>query len=149
MLHHDTFASLTLSAGTYRASVRLYNPSRTGEYQIQLSSETGTPTPSIPLLTVDNSPFAAEISTDRESDVYQINITTAGRFQIETQGDTDVFLSVYGPDSQSTLIATDDDSGIGLNSRLILELNPGGYFAAVRHFSAFGRGAYQIRVIRS
>ncbi|MCP5243777.1 DVUA0089 family protein [Nitrosomonas sp.] len=140
--------SMTLSAGTYRASVRLYNPSRTGEYQIQLSSETGTPTPSIPLLTVDNSPFAAEISTDRESDVYQINITTAGRFQIETQGDTDVFLSVYGPDSQSTLIATDDDSGIGLNSRLILELNPGGYFAAVRHFSAFGRGAYQIRVVR-
>ncbi|MCB1319723.1 MAG: tyrosinase family protein, partial [Leptospiraceae bacterium] len=141
--------SMTLSAGSYRASVRLYNPGSTGDYRIQLSSETGTPIPSIPVLTVDNPPFAAEISTDRESDVYQINISAAGRYQIETQGNTDVFLSLYGPGSQSTLIATDDDSGAGLNARLIRELSPGSYFAAVRHFSAFGRGAYQIRVIRS
>ncbi len=139
--------SMTLSAGTYRTSIRLYDPNRIGDYSIQLSSDdTTSPTPEIPTLIVNDPALDAEITTDQESDVYQINIVTAGRYLIETHGTTDMFLSLFGPNDQTTLIASDDDSGAGFNSRLALELNPGAYFASVRHYSSFGRGTYQIRV---
>ena len=141
--------SMALSAGTYQASIRLYDPGRTGDYNIQLRSDDTTgPAPEIPTLIVNNPAFDAEITTDQESDVYQINIETTGRYLIETHGTSDLLLSLFGPDNQTTLIASDDDSGVGLNSRLTLELNPGRYFAIVRHYSIFGRGAYQIRITR-
>jgi tyrosinase len=138
---------MALSAGTYQASVRLYDPGRTGDYSIQLSSDdTASPAPQIPTLIVDDPALDAEIATDQESDLYQINIATTGRYLIETHGTTDVRLSLLGPNNQTSLIASDDDSGVGLNSRLTLELNPGLYYANVRHYSTFGRGAYQIRI---
>ncbi len=141
--------SMALSAGTYQASVRLYDPGRTGDYSIQLRSDDTTgPTPEIPILIVNDPALDAEITTDQESDVYQINIETTGRYLIETHGTSDLLLSLYGPDNQTTFIASDDDSGVGLNSRLTLELNPDRYFAIVRHYSTFGRGAYQIRITR-
>ena len=140
--------AMTLSAGTYHVSIRLYSSDRMGDYQIKLQSDTSAPTPSIPVLTVNSPPLSAEIASNRESDVYQIDISTAGQYRIETQGDTDVFLSLYGPGNQSTLIAADDDSGVSLNARLTLTLNPGRYFASVRHFSPLGRGDYQIRIVR-
>lgn len=140
--------AMTLSAGTYHVSIRLYRSDRTGDYQIRLQSDSGAPAPSIPVLTVNSPPLSAEIGADRESDVYQIDIPTAGRYRIETQGNTDVFLSLYGPGNQTTLIAADDDSGLSLNARLTLTLNPGRYFASVRHFSPLGRGDYRIRIVR-
>lgn len=139
--------SMVLSAGTYQASIRLYDPGRTGDYSIQLrSDDTSSPAPEIPTLIVNDPAFDAEITTDQESDVYQINIDATGRYLIETHGTSDLLLSLFGPNNQTTLIASDDDSGVGLNSRLTLELNPGRYFASVRHYSTFGRGAYQIRI---
>lgn len=141
--------SMALSAGTYQASIRLYDPGRTGDYSIQLrSDETTGPAPEIPTLIVNDPALDAEITTDQESDVYQINIEMTGRYLIETHGTSDLLLSLFGPDNQTTFIASDDDSGFGLNSRLTLELNPGRYFAIVRHYSTFGRGAYQIRITR-
>ena len=141
----NSLISMALSAGTYRASIRLYSSGRTGDYHIHLRTDTST-TPTIPLLAVNDPALNAEIATDRESDLYQITIDTAGRYLIETRGTTDVFLSLFGPNNQTTLIASDDDNGIGLNSRLTLQLDVGVYYARVRHYSIFGRGAYQIRV---
>ena len=87
-----------------------------------------------------------EINPAAESDLYTFRVTTAGTYTIETSGTTDTFLSLFGPNSSTNLIATDDDSGPGTLSLLVQNLNVGQYFVQVRHFSSAGTGAYGIAV---
>ena len=137
--------SQTLSTGRYRVSVRLYDPGTTGNYQIALNSETGT---SIPQLQVNNTFVAAEISNPEEVDVFRFTAQTAGFYTIETFGDTDTYMNLFGPDSQTLAIAENDDSGVSRNSRLQVQLVAGEYFVSIRHYSRFRTGEYQIRVTR-
>jgi|GEM_PF-464546 len=139
----------TLSAGTYHVRIRLYDPSRTGAYRIQVvrnSPDPGGSGSTIPVLTIGAPPTDGVISADRESDVYRFAVTSPGTYTVETHGETDMFLTLSGPDSETAQIASDDDSGIGLNSRLQMFLDSGEYFARVRHYSRFGRGPYRISV---
>ena len=49
--------------------------------------------------------------------------------------------------SETALIAEDDDSGIGANARIVSDLIAGEYFVQVRHFNlAGGAGDYSIKV---
>lgn len=138
---------LDLQPGTYFARVRHFSPTLTGAYQIQLRSNDSTPgIPAVPILVVNAAPVAAEISTGGETDLYRINIATAGQYTIETLGGTDLFLTLLNPASTTPQIATDDDSGTGLNPRITIDLQPGSYFASVRHYSATSSGAYRIHV---
>ncbi|MGF1644215.1 MAG: hypothetical protein ACFCUJ_11265, partial [Thiotrichales bacterium] len=90
---------------------------------------------------------AADIGTPGEEDVFRFVTEQGGRHVIETSGNTDVVMQLFGPDSQTTLIAEDDDSGQGLNARIAAELIPGQYWAQVRHYrQASGTGQYGIRV---
>jgi len=67
---------------------------------------------------------------------------------IETTGSTDVVMKLFGPGSRTRLIAEDDDSGEGFNSRIVRALDPGHYFVQIRHFdNRTGIGSYRIRVI--
>jgi tyrosinase len=75
--------------------------------------------------------------------------TEEGVYTIETSGSTDTFLSLFGPDSETTLIAQDDDSGPNLLSRIEIALLAGTYYVRVRHYSSFATGAYGVRVRRS
>jgi tyrosinase len=137
--------AMNLSPGTYYARVHLYSPNATGSYGIQVQaspSEGGD----VPQLTINGQPFAAAISSQNESDLYRFNIGSPGMYTVETEGSTDVFLTLFGPDDQSNELANDDDSGTGRNSRIQMDLSPGEYFAAVRHYSAFGTGPYSISV---
>ena len=56
-------------------------------------------------------------------------------------------MSLFGPDSETTLVAADDDSGPGTLSLLVQDLAVGTYLVQVRHFSPTGRGAYGIKVV--
>lgn len=49
-------------------------------------------------------------------------------------------MNLFGPDSQTQLIAENDDSGLSRNSRLQSQLAPGEYFVRIRHFSQTGTG---------
>ena len=135
----------TLSAGTYYVRVRLFNPARTGSYAI-LVRPAGEA--NIPEITVDGSGIDAAISAARESDLYKFQVSSQSTYTVETRGETDTFLTLYGPNSQTTEIARDDDSGFSFNSRIRMPLAPGEYFARVRHFSPFGTGPYTVRVRR-
>lgn len=135
--------SITLGSGTYFIRVRLYNPNSTGNYSIQVNSA-GSVT--IPQLNIGGQPFNAAISTQNESDLYRFQVSTQGMHTIETEGSTDTFLTLYGPDSQTDELASDDDSGLARNSRIRINLLPGEYFARIRHYSRFGTGAYSIMV---
>ena len=54
------------------------------------------------------------------------------------------------PNSETALIAEDDDSGIASNALIAANLIPGDYFAQVRHYNkASGMGKYTIKVSKS
>ena len=138
--------AMNLSAGNYTARVRLFSGSRTGDYSIGV---TAAPTgPVIPRLIVNGPVVDAAISAGNESDLYRFQAQSQGTYVIETSGPTDTFLSLFGPGSQTNLIAQNDDSGFRLNSRIAVSLAGGEYFVRVRHFSPQGTGPYQVSVRR-
>jgi hypothetical protein len=92
---------------------------------------------------------AAEIRNPGEEDLFKFRATAAGRYTIETEGPTDVVMSLFGPDSQTRRIAQDDDSGAAWNAKIVADLVLGDYFVQVRHYNtARGTGSYGIKVSR-
>jgi hypothetical protein len=89
------------------------------------------------------------IGVPGEEDLFKFVIDKTGTYVIETEGATDVVLAVFGPNKLTTLVGRDDDSGEGNNARLRVALQPGTYFAAVRHYDAARVGDYGIRVMAS
>jgi tyrosinase len=138
--------TLNLSAGVYHVSVRLYDPSTTGNYTIKVSSVSSTS--HIPEITVDAPATAAAISVRSESDVYRFRVVRRAYHTIETSGITDTFLTLSGPDDESILIQEDDDSGSRFNSRIRQLLNAGEYYVRVRHFSPDATGSYSVSVLK-
>ncbi|TAH43099.1 MAG: peptidase [Betaproteobacteria bacterium] len=90
---------------------------------------------------------AARIGTFGEEDLFRFRVVQPGRYIIDTQGPTDVYMKLFGPDSQTDLIAEDDDSGIASNARIAIDLIEGEYYVQVRHWNrASGVGDYTISV---
>ncbi len=81
-----------------------------------------------------------------EQDLYTLEVPVTGTYTIDTSGTTDTFLSLFGPDSETSLVAADDDSGPGRLSLLVQNLAAGNYIVQVRHFSPSGSGPYGISV---
>ena len=79
-------------------------------------------------------------------DRYSFVVPAAGSYTIETQGPTDVLMSLYGPNNLASLVTEDDDSGAGSNARIVSNLTAGTYFVQVRHFNAGSTGNYSISV---
>ena len=57
-------------------------------------------------------------------------------------------MALYGPNSETSLVAEDDDGGAGRNSMITAQLEPGEYYVQVRHYSEEGSGPYRILVGR-
>ena len=89
---------------------------------------------------------SADIGKHGEEDLYRLQIAEAGKVTIETQGRTDVVMSLLGPGSQTKLVAEDDDSGDGRNARITASLTKGEYWVRVRHFKPTGTGQYKLSV---
>lgn len=91
----------------------------------------------------------AAIGVPGEEDLFKFTVASSGRYIVETGGQTDVVMKLFGPDSPTSLIDEDDDGGAGLNSRIASDLSPGQYYAQIRHYNkARGTGTYSIRVRR-
>lgn len=136
--------SSRLTAGTYYVEVHHYFPTRTGLYSISVQAEAEA----IPELEVNGPEVQSEIGVANESDLYTFSVTEPGNYTIETSGPTDTFLTLYGPDSETTVISRDDDSGPGLLSRIEQPLEEGTYYVRVRHYSPTETGPYGILVRR-
>lgn len=91
----------------------------------------------------------AAIGKVGEEDLFRFTASADGQYVIDTRGPTDVVMKLFGPDSETALIAEDDDSGVDLNARIAASLIAGDYFVQVRHYNtASGMGSYSIRVRR-
>lgn len=99
-------------------------------------------------LTVDGPKVEDSIGAAGEEDLYAFDVASDGLYEVTTRGSTDVYLSLFGPNSDTDLVGEDDDSGYGVNARVRAGLTPGHYVAQVRHYRPSGTGAYSIRVRR-
>lgn len=90
---------------------------------------------------------AAAIGKVGEEDLFTFTAAKDGRYVIDTSGPTDVVMKLFGPNSETALIAEDDDSGVGTNARIGADLVAGKYWVQVRHYNkASGMGNYSIKV---
>jgi hypothetical protein len=98
------------------------------------------------VLAVNGTPADGAIGKPGEEDIYVFTVAAAAHHIIETTGNTDVVMKLFGPDSQTNLIAEDDDSGASFNAKIVKDLLPGKYFVQIRHYNREqGTGAYTIR----
>ncbi len=96
-------------------------------------------------------PKNKNITQDDQIDIYTLDIKTERKYIIETTGNQDLVMYLYGPNSQknSALVAKDDDSGVGSNPRIVRNLSKGKYYVRVRHFLPKGRGNYVLSARKS
>jgi hypothetical protein len=97
---------------------------------------------------VDDPPREEEISHPGEIDTYTFIVTQKGVYRMETEGRTDLMMTLYGPEDDTTFIDGDDDSGRRLNPRIVQELDWGKYTLRLHHFSKARTGPYKIGVYR-
>lgn len=117
------------------ASAQAYPKTEVEAVELQVNASRGT---------------SASIGKPGEEDLFKFSADRAGRYIIATRGSTDVIMKLFGPDSQTQLIAEDDDSGVGTNARIVSDLIPGVYYVQIRHYyKATGTGDYTVRVSRA
>jgi len=93
---------------------------------------------------------AASIGKFGEEDLFTFVLARGGRHVIETSGQTDVVMKLFGPNNSTWLIAEDDDSGVDYNARIAANLIEGRYYVQVRHYNLTGgKGEYFVRVRRA
>jgi len=93
---------------------------------------------------------AAAIGKLGEEDLFTFTVATDGTYLVDTRGPTDVVMKLFGPNSETALIAEDDDSGVDTNARISSDLVAGKYWVQVRHYNRrTGMGNYTIKVRKS
>lgn len=132
-----------------------------GEYFVTLRGRSATPTSrtlslievstivvlTTPVsVTVDGGRVSAQIGAPGETDEYRFTVATSGQYTIETHGETDVVMWLFGPNNQNALVAEDDDSGEDRNAQITVQLTPGDYVVRVRHYFPSQTGTYEIDV---
>jgi hypothetical protein len=91
----------------------------------------------------------ASIGRAGEEDIFRFTADRDGRYVVDTRGPTDVVMKLFGPGSETALIAEDDDSGVDTNARITANLIGGDYFVQVRHYNTrSGMGNYSVKVRR-
>jgi astacin (peptidase family M12A) len=91
----------------------------------------------------------AAIGKFGEEDLFRFGVTVGGLHTIDTQGPTDVVMKLFGPNSQTSLLGEDDDSGLSTNALIRANLIPGVYYVQVRHYNRTrGVGSYSVKVQR-
>lgn len=85
-----------------------------------------------------------EIGAYMEEDYYEFELKSDSptKVTIYTEGPTDMVMTLMNSDKKA--IAWDDDSGQGLNAKIVKVLNKGRYIIRLRHYSQKKTGEYTI-----
>ena len=77
-------------------------------------------------------------------DIYSITVEEDTRLVVSVNGDYDTYLHLFDVDCFE--IASDDDGGEGLNSRMVVDVLAGAYFVGVSSYGAGQGGAFTLSV---
>lgn len=102
----------------------------------------------VPVKLVDLSPKWYDIGKAGEQDVFEFKVDDAGPVRVQTFGDADLTLRLFGPNSRTALLEQHTDAGQGYNAVIGRPLNPGTYYAQVNHVRSDGTGKYGLTVYR-
>ena len=143
-------APFTLSAGSGTKTVYFKVRNAFGtESGVRSDTISYSGPPSV-TLAVNSSAYLGNIATAGEADWYAFKATASGTYTITTQAGTltDNIMNLYGPDSQTTLVESDDDDGTGNMALISRTLSPGKYYVKVFAKVVTDTGTYTIRVSR-
>ncbi len=136
--------SAPISPGDYIVEVKGSSSSTAGEYQLVTTSTEAPSQGSAPdgiMTSTDNT----VITNSAEVDPHSITVTKAGTLQVKTIGTAiDTVGVLYGPDGRQ--IATDDDSGDGMNFLITEYVEAGQYVVTVEGQTRTTVGAYTLVV---
>ena len=119
--------------GTYHIVVKGFS-SRTGDYTLHSSFFTD------PITTIDLSSATDEaISPAGDEDYYTLTVAERGFLVIQTTGNTNTRGTLY--DGARIRISSDDDSGEGMNFRMVRSVSPGTYYIGI----AGDPGSYRLQ----
>jgi hypothetical protein len=80
-----------------------------------------------------------------DEDWFSFRLSAPGMIRISTEGSLDTQLSLYGPNSESEEIESDDDDGDDYNARIARYLNePGTYYIQVKPYDDDDTGSYTL-----
>jgi len=133
--------SITLAPGKYYIVIRSSHPTDKGAYELSCNVYDD------PIKLTLEKPFRATLSAMWEIDWYIFDITEQGNYLMETTGQTDTMMLLYGPNPPTDLIARDDNSGSNKNALIKHTLKVGRYHIAIRS-SANTTGKYSVVVRR-
>jgi hypothetical protein len=109
------------TGGTYFLGVRHYSGSGTGNYTVSaaINDDYANTVATTGTVAVNGGPASGGIETSGDQDWFRVTLNAGVSYQLRLNGATtgglsDPYLRLY--DSGGTLIASDDDSGEGLNS---------------------------------
>lgn len=102
------------------------------------------------VVAVDGAAVAGTIETADDGDAFKVSLAVGESYifnLVATDGQLDPFLQMYSPpdvDGELTLIASDDDSGGSLNSRIVYTAVADGTYYLVAWDYSTGTGAYTV-----
>lgn len=102
--------------------------------------------PAVNELEVDGPAVQDSIGEHGEEDTFEFAVMSGVKHVVETDGQTDVVMALFGPDDPAALLGQDDDSGKGSNAKIEAALEPGKYVVRIRHFRPTGTGSYSVSV---
>jgi hypothetical protein len=99
-------------------------------------------------LTIGGPRVAADLAAGGEVDTYHFAVQSSATYIMTTEGPTDTVLTLHGPGDPGAVITWDDDSGRGLNARIVRKLLPGDYWLSVRNYQEAASGQYSIGITK-
>ena len=134
----------------YLVRVRSFNNTGSGSYAIMLDDVT----PPIAMQAAVDTSGTREAAIANAGEIHLHPLTVAGLSQVQidlASTEFDAFLTLFagtgaGDRNEANFLASDDDGGVGLNSRIELVLPAGDYLIEARPLSSGLTGAYSLQV---
>ena len=105
-------------------------------------------TPLIPELAISTFfLYNGMITKPGEVQKLSFQVKKEANYIVETTGNTDLFMTLLGPNDPTLEIQSDDDSGINTNPQIKHLLTPGKYYLEVRHYDKTSTGSFSISVV--
>jgi serine protease Do len=147
----DALITYTFAPGTYSILANSYDASATGAYRLSVVGESLACSTTVGSIAVGDTVSgvitndSCRLSDNTGADRWQFNLAATATVTIDLASDEfDSYLILR--DEAGLLLASDDDSGGGLNARITYTFPAGNYIIVANVYDALGAGAYTLSI---